>query len=70
MKRCCQADVLEEHFPLEMPVMTLKRVIAEKLRWNVQDFRLITRDRVVDDSLTFLENQITAETYVYVEIDR
>ena len=48
----------------------LKLVIRNKTGWAMERFRLMTRERVVDEVKSLRENGIDAESIVYITINK
>lgn len=47
--------------------MSLKIMIASKINRNLSDFHLRTRCSLIDESKTLIENNVNAESIIYVE---
>lgn len=48
----------------------LKLVIHNKTDWAMECFRLMTRERVVDEAKSLRENGIDAESIVYIAMNK
>ena len=60
-------DFWIQHLEPETPIMSLKIMIASKINRSLSDFHLRTRCSMIDESKTLIENDINAESVIYVE---
>ena len=49
-----------------MPVYQLKMAIQTRKRWRVEEFRLVTRERELDEKRSLHDNGVDGESIVYV----
>lgn len=49
-----------------LPVYQLKMAIQAKKHWRMEEFRLVTRERELDEKRSLHENGVDGESIVYV----
>ena len=49
-----------------MPVYQLKMAIQEKKHWALEEFRLVTRERELEEKRSLRDNGVDGESIVYV----